>query len=56
MMQALVFKRYGKSNQPEHADIPRPALGPNDLLVRVHAMGNSWPRLAKSLTEGAFAR
>jgi NADPH:quinone reductase-like Zn-dependent oxidoreductase len=38
-MKALVFKRYGKSTQPEFADVPRPAIGPDDILVQVHAVG-----------------
>jgi len=38
-MKALVFKRYGKATQPEFADVPRPAIGPDDILVQVHAVG-----------------
>jgi NADPH:quinone reductase-like Zn-dependent oxidoreductase len=38
-MKALVFKRYGKSVQPEYADVPRPAPGPGEILVQVHAVG-----------------
>ena len=38
-MKALVLKRYGKSGQTEFADIARPAIKPDELLVRVHAAG-----------------
>jgi NADPH:quinone reductase-like Zn-dependent oxidoreductase len=39
MMRALTFTHYGKSSRPDHADVPRPAIGPDELLVRVHAVG-----------------
>jgi NADPH:quinone reductase-like Zn-dependent oxidoreductase len=39
MMKVLILKRYGKSNQLEFADIPRPAIKPNEMLVQVHAVG-----------------
>lgn len=38
-MRALIFKRYGKSTQPEYADIPRPSIGPDEILVQVYAVG-----------------
>ncbi len=38
-MKALVFKHYGKSDQIAFADLPRPALQPNEILVQVHAAG-----------------
>lgn len=38
-MQALTFKRYGKSPDIGFTDIPRPTLGPDDMLVEVHAVG-----------------
>ena len=38
-MKALVFKRYGKPDQIMFADIPRPALQPDEILVQVHAAG-----------------
>lgn len=38
-MKALVLKRYGKSNQLEFANIPRPTIKPDEILVRVHAAG-----------------
>jgi len=38
-MQALIFKRYGKSTHPEYADVPHPAIGPDEILVQVHAVG-----------------
>jgi len=38
-MKALVLKRYGKSDQITFADIPKPALKPDEILVQVHAVG-----------------
>lgn len=36
-MKALTFKRYGKSPEIGFADVPRPTLKANELLVEVHA-------------------
>ncbi|MFG6430971.1 NADP-dependent oxidoreductase [Roseateles sp. LYH14W] len=36
-MKALTFKRYGKSPEIGFADVPRPTLKPDELLVQVHA-------------------
>ncbi len=36
-MKALTFKRYGKSPEIGFADVPRPALRADELLVQVHA-------------------
>lgn len=38
-MKALILKRYGKPDQIQFADIPRPTLKPDEILVRVHAVG-----------------
>jgi len=38
-MKALVFTRYGKSDNVAFADLPRPALKPDEILVQVHAAG-----------------
>lgn len=38
-MKALIFKRYGKAPQFEYADVPRPSVGPDEILVEVHAVG-----------------
>lgn len=38
-MRALTFKRYGKSPGIGFADVPRPTLKPDELLVQVHAAG-----------------
>jgi NADPH:quinone reductase-like Zn-dependent oxidoreductase len=38
-MKALVLKRYGESDSVEFADLPRPTIGPDEILVRVHAAG-----------------
>lgn len=39
MMKALILKRYGKSDQIALADIPRPTIKPDEMLVQVHAAG-----------------
>ncbi|MCI1024487.1 NADP-dependent oxidoreductase [Pseudomonas putida] len=38
-MKALTFKRYGKSPDIGLADIPRPTLKSDEILVQVHAAG-----------------
>jgi NADPH:quinone reductase-like Zn-dependent oxidoreductase len=38
-MKAFVFNKYGKSDHVTLADMPRPALKPNEILVQVHAVG-----------------
>ena len=38
-MKALTFKRYGKSPEIGIAEVPRPTLKPDELLVQVHAAG-----------------
>lgn len=38
-MKALIFKRYAKSPQFEYADVPRPSIRPDEILVEVHAAG-----------------
>ena len=38
-MKALLLKRYGKTNQFEFADIPRPTIKSNEILVQIHAVG-----------------
>jgi len=38
-MKALTFKRYGKSPEIGFADVPRPVLKPDEVLVQVHAAG-----------------
>ena len=39
MMKALMLKRYGKSNQLAFANIPKPTIMPDEMLVQVHAVG-----------------
>jgi NADPH:quinone reductase-like Zn-dependent oxidoreductase len=39
MMKALILKRYGKVDQIAFADIPRPTIKPDEMLVQVHAAG-----------------
>lgn len=38
-MKALTFKRYGRSPEVEFAEVPRPTLKADELLVQVHAAG-----------------
>lgn len=38
-MKALLLKRYGKTNQFEFADTPRPTIKSNEILVQIHAVG-----------------
>src|ERR1700687_1204722 len=38
-MKALVFTRYGRTDQVAFAEIPRPTLKPDEMLVQVHAAG-----------------
>ncbi|WP_445229247.1 NADP-dependent oxidoreductase [Duganella rhizosphaerae] len=38
-MKALIFKQYGKPGQTSFADVPRPTIRPDEILVRVHAAG-----------------
>jgi NADPH:quinone reductase-like Zn-dependent oxidoreductase len=38
-MKALILERYGRSNQLAFADIPRPNIQPDEMLVQVHAVG-----------------
>ncbi|GJI99977.1 alcohol dehydrogenase [Duganella rhizosphaerae] len=39
IMKALIFKQYGKPGQTSFADVPRPTIRPDEILVRVHAAG-----------------
>ncbi|MES2163685.1 MAG: NADP-dependent oxidoreductase [Pseudomonadota bacterium] len=38
-MKALILKRYSKTGQLEFADIARPTIKPDEILVQVHAVG-----------------
>jgi NADPH:quinone reductase-like Zn-dependent oxidoreductase len=38
-MKALVLRRYGNADQIVLADIPRPTIAPDEILVEVHAAG-----------------
>jgi NADPH:quinone reductase-like Zn-dependent oxidoreductase len=38
-MKALIFTRYAKSDNIVFAEIPEPALKPDEIRVRVHAVG-----------------
>lgn len=39
MMKAFVFKHYGRSARPEFTELPHPTVGPDEILVKVHAVG-----------------
>jgi NADPH:quinone reductase-like Zn-dependent oxidoreductase len=36
-MKAIVFDKHGDSSVLRYADVPEPQIGPNDVLVKVHA-------------------
>ncbi|SFB28937.1 NADPH:quinone reductase [Collimonas sp. OK607] len=38
-MKALILKKYGGAGQLVFADIPRPTIKPDEILVQVHAVG-----------------
>lgn len=38
-MKALILKRYGKIDQLAFADIPKPTIKPDEILVQIHAVG-----------------
>ncbi|MFZ3087115.1 MAG: NADP-dependent oxidoreductase [Methylotenera sp.] len=38
-MKALLLKRYGKTDQLAFADIPKPTITSNEILVQIHAVG-----------------
>lgn len=38
-MKALILKKYGRTDQLQFADLPEPTLKPDEILVRVHAVG-----------------
>jgi NADPH:quinone reductase-like Zn-dependent oxidoreductase len=38
-MKALILKSYGALDQLEFAELPRPAIKPDEMLVQVHAAG-----------------
>lgn len=39
MMKALILKRYGGSDPIAFADLPRPTIKPDEILVEIHAVG-----------------
>lgn len=51
-MKAFILKRYGKSPEIGVADIPRPAIKPDEILVEVHAVGLN--PVDNMITKGAF--
>ena len=38
-MKALILKHYGRTDNIAFADISRPPLKPDEILVQVHAAG-----------------
>jgi NADPH:quinone reductase-like Zn-dependent oxidoreductase len=53
-MKAAILRRYGPSSELECADMPAPAPGPGQLLVRVHA--SSVNPLDVKLRDGSLRR
>ena len=51
-MRALVFKRYGRPDQVEFADTPRPVPRPDEILVQVYAAGLN--PIDNMIPKGAF--
>lgn len=51
-MKALVLKRYGKTGQIEFADVPRPVIKADEILVKVHAAGLN--PIDNMIPKGAF--
>ena len=47
-MKTVVHDRYGSIDVLEFLDIPRPPVGDDDVLVRVHAAGVNLRRLDAS--------
>ena len=38
-MKALILKRYGKAGETEFADVPKPLIKADEILVKIHAAG-----------------
>jgi NADPH:quinone reductase-like Zn-dependent oxidoreductase len=53
-MKALILKRYGRPDQVVFADIPKPALKPDEVLVQVHAVGLN--AIDCAIPKGTFKR
>src|SRR6185369_3895596 len=53
-MKALVLKRYGGLDHVAFADLPRPALKPDEMLVQVHAAGLN--PIDYTIPKGTFKR
>jgi NADPH:quinone reductase-like Zn-dependent oxidoreductase len=51
-MKALILKKYGGPDQVVFADVPRPALKPDEILVKVHAVGLN--PIDNMIPKGAF--
>lgn len=51
-MKALILKRYGGADQVAFADIPRPEIKPDEILVKVHAVGVN--PIDNMIPKGAF--
>lgn len=51
-MKAIILKRYGKSDQLALADIEKPTIKPEEILVQVHAVGLN--PIDYSIPKGAF--
>jgi NADPH:quinone reductase-like Zn-dependent oxidoreductase len=51
-MKALILKRYGKSDQLAFADVLKPKIKPDEILVQVHAVGLN--PVDNMIAKGAF--
>ena len=51
-MKAIILKHYGKSDQLALADIEKPTIKPDEILVQVHAVGLN--PIDYSIPKGAF--
>ena len=54
-MRAIVLSRFGGPDVLELKDLPEPAPGPGELLVRIHASGTN-PVDAKIRAAGSWAQ
>jgi NADPH:quinone reductase-like Zn-dependent oxidoreductase len=51
-MKTLILKKYGDPDQIVFADIPEPVLKPDEILVRVHAVGLN--PIDNAIAKGSF--
>ncbi len=54
-MRAVVFEQFGPPSVLHIADVPTPELGPDDVLVRVHAVSVN-RTLDLAVRQGTYAK